>query len=111
MATAATFAAFNMAIVWPWLWLNTTFRLEIWLLELFFGNDRSINVMDGFSRLYFVAHIAGCVGLIAVVEFLWAKFMRTPGGEWWQFRLAGMFLLTTVTCVVTALILHLVNAK
>ena len=102
-AVAFTFLAFNVALVWPWLWMNTTFAFETWLLESTLGNERRIWVLDIFSRVYFVV-LAVLASLVFYLgEIGWLRFVAKPGGKWWQFQLRGVFIVTTATCLIVAM--------
>ena len=100
-------AAFNLVLIAPDLWAKTVFQVQVWLLDALFENERRIWVMDIFSRIYFVFHIGVAAGLVALGQRGWRKHIATSSDRWWQFGLTGIFVLTTIACLLTVLALAL----
>ncbi len=103
-ALLVVFLAFNCVLVSPTLWVNTTFSLQAQLVEILLGDERRVWVMDTFSRAYFVAFVGCVAALISGGHYLWRTKISAPHGERWQIQLVGLFVLTTLVGLLTALI-------
>ncbi len=104
-ALVITFVAFNLVIISPTVWIHTTFSVESWLAELILGDERRVWVMDAFSRAYFVTFAMGAAVLCTASRFVWQRHVTTSGNQPWQIQLVGMFVITTLVAVVTAIII------
>jgi hypothetical protein len=102
-----TYLAFNLVVVAPDLWAKTVFHIQILLLDAFLEDERRCWVMDIFSRGYFVLHLFSVACLMTVTERVWKKYVATSGECWWQFRLTGIFTITTGVCLLIVLVLLL----
>jgi hypothetical protein len=108
IAAGISYVAFNMAVIWPTLWMNTTFALQAWLVDLLLGDECRIWVMDIFSRCYFLAHSAVVLVICYAGKRVWNRFVATSGERWWQFQLSGIFVIMTIACLLIGLIMIMI---